>query len=50
MSGIAYDNGDFWVAAYSDPDGHIYKVDNTGAVLQQFPAPDNQPWDLCLGK
>jgi hypothetical protein len=48
MSGIAYDNGDFWVAAYYDPDGQIYKVDNTGAVIQQFPAPDNQPWDLCL--
>ena len=48
MSGIAYDNGDFWVAAYYEPDGHIYKVDNTGAILQQFAAPDNQPWDLCL--
>lgn len=48
MSGIAYDNGDFWVTAYYDPDGQIYKVDNTGAILQQFPAPDNQPWDLCL--
>ncbi|NQV16938.1 MAG: choice-of-anchor D domain-containing protein [Armatimonadetes bacterium] len=48
MSGIAYDNGDFWVAAYYDPDGQIYKVDNTGAILQQFPAPDAQPWDLCL--
>ncbi len=48
MSGIAYDNGNFWVAAYYDPDGEIYKVDNTGAILQQFPAPDNQPWDLCL--
>ncbi len=48
MSGIAYDNGDFWVAAYYDPDGQIYKVDNIGTILQQFPAPDNQPWDLCL--
>ncbi|MDO9576685.1 MAG: choice-of-anchor D domain-containing protein [Candidatus Cloacimonadales bacterium] len=48
MSGIAYDNGDFWVTAYYDPDGEIYKVDNTGAIIQQFPAPDNQPWDLCL--
>ncbi len=48
MSGIAYDNGDFWVAAYYDPDGEIYKVDNTGAIIQQFAAPDNQPWDICL--
>ncbi len=48
MSGIAYDNGDFWVTAYYDPDGQIYKVDNTGAIIQQFAAPDNQPWDLCL--
>ena len=48
MSGIAYDNGDFWVTAYYDPDGEIYKVDNTGTIIQQFAAPDNQPWDLCL--
>ncbi len=48
MSGIAYDNGDFWVATYYDPDGHIYKVDEQGNILQEFPAPDNQPWDLCL--
>ncbi|MFC1898241.1 choice-of-anchor D domain-containing protein [Candidatus Cloacimonadota bacterium] len=48
MSGIAYDNGNFWVTAYYDPDGEIYNIDNTGAVLQQFAAPDNQPWDLCL--
>ncbi len=48
MSGIAYDNGDFWVAAYYDPDGEIYKVDNTGTIIQQFAAPDAQPWDLCL--
>jgi len=48
MSGIAYDNGDFWVTAYYDPDGEIYKVDNTGSIIQQLPAPDAQPWDLCL--
>ncbi|MDP8201121.1 MAG: choice-of-anchor D domain-containing protein [Candidatus Tenebribacter burtonii] len=48
MSGIAYDSGDFWVTAYYDPDGEIYKVDNTGAIIQQFAAPDAQPWDLCL--
>ena len=48
MSGIAYENGNFWVAAYYDPDGHIYKLDAQGNILQDFPAPDNQPWDLCL--
>ena len=48
MSGIAYDNGNFWVATYYDPDGHIYKVDSLGNILQDFPAPDNQPWDLCM--
>jgi len=48
MSGIAYDSGDFWVAAYYDPDGQIYKVDITGGIITQFPAPDNQPWDLCV--
>jgi len=48
MSGIAYDNSDFWVTAYYDPDGEIYKVDNTGTIIQQFAAPDAQPWDLCL--
>ncbi len=48
MSGIAYDNGDIWVATYYDPDGHIYKVNSLGNILQDFPAPDNQPWDLCM--
>ncbi len=48
MSGIAYDNGDFWVAAYYNPDGAIYKVDNAGNILSQFPSPYAQPWDLCL--
>jgi len=36
MSGIAYDSGDFWVAAYHDPDGQIYKVDNLGNILTQI--------------
>ena len=47
MSGIAYDGGDFWVAAYYPDPATIYKIDNTGNVLSQFTAPDNQPWDLC---
>jgi len=48
MSGIAYDNGDFWVAAYYPDPATIYKVDNTGSVIKSFTAPDDQPWDLCL--
>lgn len=48
MSGIAYDDGDFWVSTYYDSDGYIYKLDSTGTILDGFTAPDNQPWDLCL--
>ena len=32
MSGIAYDNDDFWVATYYPYPSTIYKVDNTGNV------------------
>ncbi len=48
MGGIAWDNGLFWTAAYYDPDGRIYKVDNQGNVLKEFPTPGAQPWDICL--
>ena len=48
MSGIAFDEGDFWVSTYYDPDGYIYKLDAEGNILQEFTAPDNQPWDLCM--
>lgn len=48
MSGIAYDNGDFWVSRYYPDPGHVYKVDAGGTILDQFDAPDNQPWDLCV--
>jgi len=47
MSGITYDNGDFWVQAYYPDPGTVYKVDNTGAVLAQFQPPADQPWDIC---
>lgn len=47
MSGIAYDNGDFWVMTYYPDPGTVYKVNSTGAVLQQFTPPNNQPWDIC---
>lgn len=48
MSGIAYDDGDFWVSSYYDPDGYIYQVDHEGTILAEFSAPDEQPWDLCM--
>jgi len=48
MSGIAYDNGDFWVARYYDDPGHLYKVTETGTVIHQFDGPDDQPWDLAM--
>ena len=48
MSGIAYDNGDFWVATYYPNPGMIYLVDGDGIVLNQFQSPNEQPWDLCV--
>jgi hypothetical protein len=48
MSGIAYDDGDFWVARYYPDPSHLYKVDAGGRPLDDFAAPDNQPWDLCI--
>lgn len=48
FSGIAYDNGNFWTTCYYDPDGEVYKLDGTGAILDQFPTPGQQPWDICV--
>ncbi|MBW6515196.1 MAG: choice-of-anchor D domain-containing protein [Candidatus Cloacimonetes bacterium] len=48
MSGIAYDDGDFWVMTYYPDPGVVYKVSNTGQILQQFVPPNDQPWDICL--
>jgi len=48
MSGIAYDDGDFWVATYYPDPSTIYLVDDSGSVLDQFTAPDDQPWDLAI--
>lgn len=48
MSGIAYDNGDYWVSTYYPNPGTIYKVDATGSILQQFAPPADQAWDLCV--
>ena len=49
MSGIAYDEGDFWVSRYYPDPGHLYKVDDAGGVIDDFDGPDNQPWDLAIG-
>lgn len=48
MGGIAWEDGNFWLAAYYNPDGMIYKTDATGNVLLQFPTPATQPWDICV--
>ena len=48
MSGIAYDDGDYWVAAYYPDPATLYKVDTSGTILEEFTAPDNQPWDLSM--
>ncbi|MFO7659670.1 MAG: choice-of-anchor D domain-containing protein [Candidatus Cloacimonadaceae bacterium] len=47
MSGIAYDNGNFWVMTYYPDPGTVYKMTPTGTILQQFTPPNNQPWDIC---
>lgn len=49
MSGIGYDNGDFWVTRYYPDPGHAYKVNTSGTILNEFDASDNQPWDVCIG-
>jgi hypothetical protein len=48
MSGIAYDNGNYWVAQYYPDPSQIFKVSAAGTVLRQFQAPNNQPWDVCM--
>ncbi len=47
MSGIAYDNGNYWVCTYYPDPGTIYKINSSGTVLSQFVPPANQPWDIC---
>lgn len=48
MSGIAYDEGNFWVSTYYPNPGTIYQLDGAGAILTSFQAPDEQPWDICV--
>ncbi len=47
MSGIAYDNGNYWVCTYYPDPGTVYLVNSAGTVLSQFTPPANQPWDIC---
>ncbi|HNS30506.1 MAG TPA: choice-of-anchor D domain-containing protein [Tenuifilaceae bacterium] len=48
MSGIAWDNGNFWVATYYPDPGIIHEVDDQGNQLSSFVPPANQPWDLAV--
>ncbi|MDP1623027.1 MAG: FG-GAP-like repeat-containing protein [Bacteroidales bacterium] len=47
MSGIAYDNGNYWVCTYYPDPGIVYNINSAGTVLSQFVPPNNQPWDIC---
>lgn len=47
MSGIAYDNGDFWVGTYYPDPGTVYSINGSGTVLSQFTPPEEQIWDIC---
>lgn len=48
MSGIAWDNGTWWVCTYYPDPGTIYNLSATGSILSQFTPPANQPWDICM--
>lgn len=48
MSGIAWDNGTYWVCTYYPDPGKVYHIDGSGTILSQFVPPNNQPWDICL--
>ena len=48
MSGIAYDNGTWWVCTYYPDPGKVYHLSATGTILSQFVPPNTQPWDICL--
>ena len=48
MSGIAWDNGSYWVCTYYPDPGIVYHVSSSGSVLSQFVPPANQPWDICM--
>lgn len=47
MSGIAWDNGEFWAASYHPNPGWIYRLSSTGVVQSQITPPMEQTWDLA---
>jgi hypothetical protein len=47
MSGIAWDNGSWWVCTYYPDPGTVYNLSTSGTVLSSFVPPANQPWDIC---
>ena len=47
MSGVAWDNGTWWVCTYYNDPGMVYHLDASGAVLSSFVPPNTQPWDIC---
>ncbi len=48
MSGVAYDNGTYWVGTYYPDPGMIYHINSSGSILSQFAPPGNQTWDICM--
>lgn len=50
MSGIAYDQGDFWAATYHPNPGTVYRLremQDEWSVLASFTPPTSQPWGLA---
>jgi hypothetical protein len=48
MSGIAWDDDILWTGEYYPDPSTIYKSTAGGMLLDQFTAPANQPWDICM--
>lgn len=48
MSGIAYDEGNFWVGTYYPDPGTIYNITDAGGIISQFTPPSDQIWDICM--
>lgn len=48
MSGIAYDDGNFWVATYNPNPGTIHLMDDQGNEISSFVPPTDQPWDIAI--
>ena len=48
MSGIAWDDGTFWVGIYHPNPGTIQNIDLDGDEISSFVPPSDQPWDLAM--